>query len=246
MEKGYAVVTGGSRGIGAALCEQLAKEGYDVLVNYSSSPDRAEEVATKISSTYGIKALTFKASVNNYDEVKAMRDFALKEFGEKLTVLVNNAGLTNMKPLVELTREDYERVIGVDLLGTLHCCHLLGPLMIKQNFGKMVTIASTAGLEGQVGMADYCAAKAGQIGLNRSLALEWGKYNITCNVIAPGFVATEGTAQFGQELEDRIRALSPIGQISHVEDMQHTFSYLINSKVMTGQVLAPNCGQFMH
>lgn len=244
MGKGYAIVTGGSRGIGAGLCETLAEEGYDVLVNYSRSKERAEEVAKGISSKYGVMSAIFKADVESYSEVQAMRDFALETFGDKMAVLINNAGISNFKPFLTLTPQEYENVVKVDYIGTLNCCHVLGPIMIKQSSGVVITIASTAAFRPSP-HADYCGAKGAQVAFNRALATEWGKYNIRCNVIAPGYIQTEGTEVLGTQVLEMVKAQSPMKVVGHIRDVQQALTYLLRAENMTGATISPNCGVFM-
>jgi len=244
MSKGYAVVTGGSRGIGEGLCEQLAKEGYDVLVNYTRSKDRADAVAERLMKEYNIKAASFGASVENYEQVQAMKDFALETFGENLSVLVNNAGISNFKPFLTLTPEEYRNVVNIDYVGTLNCCHIFGPLMIEQNKGDIITIASTAAFRPSP-HSDYCGAKGAQLAFNRALAVEWGKFNIKCNVIAPGYIHSDGTAALGPEVENMVKSQSPLNKVGYIKDMQQALSYLLGSEIMTGTTISPNCGVFM-
>lgn len=241
--KGYAIVTGGARGIGAALCEQLAEEGYDVIVNYSSSKERAEEVAKKLTDEYGVKAEIFKANVKNYNEVESMRDFALETFGKDLSVLINNAGLDYLMPFLNLTPAQYENITGVDYIGTLNCCHVFGPMLIEKGSGNVVTIASTAAFRAAP-HAVYCGAKAAQVAFNRQLAVEWGPHGIRCNVIAPGYIATEGSAAVGPQILDMVRNQSPIKVVGDVDDMKLALSYLLKAEKMTGTTISPNCGVF--
>jgi len=242
-QKGYSIVTGGSRGIGAALCEQLAAEGYDVLVNYSASKGRAEEVANRINQQYGVKAAIFQANVKEYEQVEAMRDFAKETFGDDLSVLVNNAGLDYLKPFLDLTPAEYENIIDVDYIGTLNCCHVFGPMLIERKKGNVITIASTAAFRAAPHAA-YCGAKAAQVAFNRQLAVEWGPHGIRCNVIAPGYTITEASEAVGPQILEMVRNQSPLKVVGTVEDMKLALSYLLSAEKMTGTTISPNCGVF--
>ncbi len=242
MEKGYAVVTGASRGIGKACAEQLAKEGYDVLINYSGNKERAQENAKNFSEKYGVKTAIFQANVSDLEQVEKMRDFAIENFGEDLRVLINNAGVGYVKPFFDLTQAELLEMINVDLVGTIYGFRVFAPIMVKNKFGRIVSMASTSGLRSTPNTAVYCAAKGGQIAFNRGMAIDLGQYNITCNCICPGFITTETSMNHGEEFFQRIANLSPLKVVADVGDIQEALSYLINSDVMTGQSIAVNCG----
>ena len=247
MEKGYAVVTGGGRGIGKALVIQLAKEGYNVLVDYYTSEEGAHEVVKTITSEYGVKAAAFKADVRDYSQVKAMRDFAISTFGDKLDVFVNNSGTASGKVFLDCTMEEYTNIINIDLLGMMHCCHVFAPLMAKHKSGNIVNITSSSGLRPSYKQCDYGTAKAGVIGLTRSLALELGEHGINVNAIAPGFINTEKSMQYvGPELMAQLKKMSPLGLTGTVEDIQQILSCVIKAPFLTGQTIAVNGGTFMH
>jgi NAD(P)-dependent dehydrogenase (short-subunit alcohol dehydrogenase family) len=242
MGKGYAIVTGSSRGIGKGCAEQLAKEGYGVLINYKVSKDLAEAHAKDLAERYGVKTAAFMADVSDIAQMEAMRDFAVKIFGEDLRVLVNNAGVGYVKSFFDLTNEELSEMINVDLVGTIYGYKLFAPIMMKNKFGRIVSMASTSGLRSTPNTAAYCAAKGGQIAFNRGMAIDLGPYNITCNCICPGFIRTETSMKHGEEFFQRIANLSPLKVVADVEDVQRALSYLINSDVMTGQSIAVNCG----
>lgn len=246
MGEKYAVVTGAGKGIGAAIAERLAVDGYDIVINYSRSQGPAETLARNIEQTYGKRALTFKADVSNYDEVKAMRDYAVENLGENCKVLVNNAGFENGTMFLDMTPKMYQKLISVDLFGSLHCTHLFAPLMVEKKEGCIIMIASTAGLMGSPLMVDYSAAKGGQIAMAKALAQELGQYNISVVSIAPGFIKTEGTAARGPELLEMLKQQSPMGRVGEVEEIAEMVSYIVKAPIITGQVLVPNYGTYLN
>lgn len=241
----YAVVTGAGRGIGSAIAIRLAQDGYDILVNYARSKDRAEALAAEITEKYGVKALACQADVSKYDDMKAMYDFAIENFGDECGVLVNNAGFTNWKPFLEMTVEEYTNGISVDLLGAMHGTSLFAPLMVKHKFGRIINISSTAGLQGSPGMVDYSAAKGGLNAMAKALTLELGQFNVYANAICPGFIKTEGTAVLGPELIERCKEGSPMKNVGEVEEVAEIVAFLVKNPILGGQSLAPNYGQFM-
>jgi len=242
MERKYAVVTGAGRGIGAAIAKKLAEEGYDILINYAHSKEKAEAVAKEIIEKYNVKAAIFQADVSSYEDMQAMRDFAVDTFGEQAAILINNAGYSNWAPFLEMKPEQYIQCINTDLLGAMHGIHLFAPLMVKNKFGRIINISSTAGLRGTPNMVDYAAAKGGMNALARVITLELGQYNIYANSVCPGYVITDGTADKGTELLDNISNQSPMKRVSTAEEIAEVVAFLIKNPVMGGQVVAPNYG----
>jgi NAD(P)-dependent dehydrogenase (short-subunit alcohol dehydrogenase family) len=246
MNNQYAVITGAGRGIGAAIAKLLAIDGYNILINYSRSADKANALATEISELHGVKAVAFGADVGKYDEMGAMRDFAEEALGGKCAVLVNNAGYENGKPFLETQPEQYEKLISIDLIGAMNACHLFVPLMVKQGIGCIVTIASTAALMGGHLMVDYSAAKGGQIALTKALARELGQYNISAVCIAPGYVRTDASAARGEGFLERIKNGSPLKRVCTPAEIAEMVSFAVKFPVLTGQTLAANYGTYMH
>ncbi len=194
MESGkkVALVTGASRGIGKAIAIELARRGADLIINYTSRPDAAEEVAAQIRKSGG-RALLCKADVAEEMQVKAMIEQALGHFG-RIDILVNNAALHRGGRVQKIDPTDFGKVIDIVLRGAFHCCRHIVPMMAEAHWGRIINISSNAGLHGHAGDTAYGAAKAGLIGFTKSLAKETASRNITANVVVPGFIQTEMTA----------------------------------------------------
>lgn len=239
--EGFAIVTGGARGIGEGMCLQLASEGYKVVVNYVSekSTPKAEAVVQKIKSDYKVEALAVRADVSDYSQCKKLIEKGITAFGEKIAVLVNNAGISMAKNFIEATVEDYTHLIGINLMGALHCTHLVLPYMVKQNYGCIVNISSIAGLTGHARIISYCTAKSGLIGMTKAMAKEFGQYKIRVNCIAPGNIMTD---MLPKERYEVYKAQSPLGMIGEVKDISDCLSYIINAEFLTGQTISPNGG----
>lgn len=191
MSEGVALVTGGSRGIGAAIARTLAAGGREVAINYRNDAGAAKEVAAEIAGTGG-ECLVVRADVGSSSEVDAMFDEVEDAFGP-VTSLVNNAGITSDGLSLSMSDEAFMDVIRTDLFGTFACCRRALRSMLRTGGGRIVNVASVAGTRGSVGQVNYAAAKAGVIALTRTLALEVGRKGITINAVAPGIVATELT-----------------------------------------------------
>lgn len=184
-----ALVTGAARGIGHAIALELACQGASVVVNYQSSAQAAEQLAETIQQ-HGGQAFACQASVTDRDAVVAMLDTMKQRWG-RLDILVNNAGITADGPFIRMRDEQWQRVIETNLTGVLICCQAALPLMRAQHYGRIVNIGSLAGLAGNLGQANYAAAKAGLVGLTRALAREVALDGITANVVAPGYIETD-------------------------------------------------------
>lgn len=243
-----ALITGGSRGIGEAMALQLGKEGYNVVINYrsDSSKDISEKLAATISSTSNVETLVVKADVSKYEECEKLVKAAVEKFGDKIDVLVNNAGITNNCNWIDIKKEQYENVINTNLMSFLHMTHLTLPYMVnhssKESQCCIVNVSSIGGLIGVINQADYCASKAGVIGLTRALALEFAGKGIRVNAIAPGMIMTDMLRGVNQ---DELKALAltiPQGYIGDVSDIAGAMSYILNAPYLTGQVISPNGG----
>lgn len=246
--EGFAVVTGGARGLGAAMAEQLAREGYDVVINYVSdrSTPVAQELAERLKRQYGVGALPFQGDVSSYDTCRAMFDAGIAAFGDKVAVLINNAGIQSNKPFQEIEPAAYQRLIGIELLGAMHCTHIALPYMQKARNGCIINISSVCALYGQALQSDYDAAKAALIGFARGIANENAQNNIRVNCIAPGLIATDMVAGLPEEQVEAYRLTIPLQRLGTPEDISECMSYIVNATYLTGQVISPNGGVAMY
>jgi 3-oxoacyl-[acyl-carrier protein] reductase len=243
---GYAIVTGGSRGIGEGYVIQLAKEGYDLIVNFVSanSKEKAESLAMRMEKLYGVQATAIQADVSDYKQCVNLVKTAVGRFGEHIAVLVNNAGITVGKAFAEETYEEYSHLININLMGVINVTHEVVPYMIKQRYGAVVSTSSFAGFVGLPNQVEYSAAKAGIMGFTKALAKELGQYNIRVNSIAPGRIVTGLMRQVnvGVNLAEKAKRDTPLGICGDNEDMGEVLSYIVNSKFLTGQIISPNGG----
>jgi len=242
-----AIITGGSRGLGEGMVLKLAKMGYNVVLNFVSdrSKEKAYALVQKIKIEYGVDGLAIQADVGDYEECKKLVDAAIDKFGNKIDVLVNNAGIDNNLSFLKLTPEKYTRLINVNLMSYIHCCHLVMPYMVEAKEGCIVNISSIGGLMGVAEQVDYCAAKSGVIGLSRGLAVEFGKSNIRVNTIAPGMIWTDMLRGADQAAVAVLKQGIPLGEIGEVDDISGCLEYLVTAKYVTGQTISPNGGILM-
>ena len=238
-----ALVTGASRGIGRSVALALAEAGAEVVVNYSSSPNAAEEVVTAIKTSGG-KAYAVKANVGEETAIDELIKTVLERSG-RLDVLVNNAGITRDGLLMRLKTEDWQAVINLNLTGLFLCTRAVARTMLKQKSGRIINITSVVGLIGNAGQANYAAAKAGVVGLTRSTAKEFASRGITVNAVAPGFITTDMTKELDSE---PILAAIPLGSFGTPEQVAGTVRFLAADPAaayITGQVLQVDGGMVM-
>ena len=238
-----ALVTGGGRDVGREIAMTLAAAGATVGVNYNSSATEAQAVVTDIQKAGG-QAKAYHANVGNYAEVKAMVDALVQDFG-RIDILVNNAGVVISERFVNSTPEQWAKQIDVDLYGTIHTCHAVAPYMVKQNGGRMITLAGDSSRIGENGIAIAAAARAGGIALMKSLAKELGRNNVTANAISLGLIETShSNAEFLAANREKIVKQYPLRRIGAPTDVAPTVAFLASDAAswITGQVLSVNGG----
>lgn len=238
-----AVVTGGSRGIGKAIALELSKLGASVAINYANSSSAAESVADTINNAGG-KAIALKADVSKAEEVDGLISSTIEKLG-RIDILVNNAGITRDTLLLRMKPEDWQAVIDLNLTGVFLCTRAVSKLMLKQRSGRIINIASVAGQMGNPGQANYSAAKAGVIGMTKTLAKEFASRGITVNAVAPGFIATDMTNDIKA---DEILKFIPLARFGKPEEVAGMVRFLAADEAasyITGQVFNVDGGMVM-
>ena len=240
-----ALVTGASRGIGRAIVLELARNGFDVAINYNRSSESAQKLCDE-ASALGVKAGIFQADVGDPEQVKRMFT-EIKDSLGAVSVLVNNAGITRDTLLMRMKPEDWNAVISTNLNAAFYCTQAALRDMAKAHYGRIINIASVVGLVGNAGQANYSASKAGIIGFTKSVAREYSARGITANAIAPGFIETDMTEVLKPEMKDAILKSIPLGRIGRAEDVAKAVMFFAGeeSAYITGQVLAVDGGMTM-
>ncbi len=245
IDGAVAVVTGASRGIGNAIAEELGRAGAKVVVNYSGSREPAEELAQKINGLGGdAEAVAIQADVSNPDDAQKLMDRAVEQFGG-IDVLVNNAGINVDKTMSKLEVEDWQKVIELDLNGCFYTVHAALPHMKEREAGAIVNMSSFVGEAGNMGQANYAAAKAGLLGFTKTAALELAKSNITVNAVCPGFIETDMTDAIPEEVQEKITKTIPMGRFGKPKDIAQAVRFCIENGYMTGATLDINGGVYM-
>lgn len=240
-----ALITGGSRGIGKAIAIKLASYKANIVINYTSNKEHALKVKEEIES-YGVKSIAIKCDVSKSDEVNNMIEAVVKEFGQ-IDILVNNAGITRDGLLMRMKEEDFDSVIDINLKGVFNCTKSATKYMMKKRYGKIINISSVVGLIGNAGQANYCASKAGVIGLTKSSARELASRNINVNAIAPGFIDTDMTSVLNENLKETMLKNIPQNRFGSPEDVANLVLFLASdmSSYITGQIINVDGGMVM-
>ena len=238
-------VTGASRGIGKAIALEMAKNGADVAICYSSDGEAAEAVCTEIHAL-GRDAQAYRCDVSDYQQCSDTVKAAIAHFG-KLDVLVNNAGITKDNLLLMMKEEEFDRVIATNLKGAFNMMKHAGAHFLKRKKGTIINIASVSGMMGNVGQANYAAAKAGLIGLTKTAARELAARGITCNAIAPGFITTDMTQQLTDKQRVAIIGTIPLKRMGQPEDIAHLAVFLASplAAYITGEVIKVDGGIYI-
>ncbi|MEO8957250.1 MAG: 3-oxoacyl-[acyl-carrier-protein] reductase [Ktedonobacteraceae bacterium] len=244
LEGKTAIVTGGGRGIGSAIARELGETGANVIVNYSTSASSAEELAEEIR-TLGPKALAIKADVTDIEQVRNMVNRVMETFGQ-IDILVNNAGITRDKTLRNMSRENWDEVMHVNLGSVFNCTRLVLPHMLERKSGKIVNISSFVALAGNVGQANYAATKAGILGFTKSVALEVARHGITVNAVCPGFTETDMLWQVPENIRQRILEKIPMARFGTAEEIAACVRYIVTEgDYMTAQAISINGGVYI-
>lgn len=240
-----AVVTGGSRGIGRAICLRLASMGAQVAVNYVSNPLAAQETVALIEAAGG-KALLSRFDVADSAQVQSALEAIIEECGG-IDILINNAGITRDGLLMKMKEEAWDQVLDTNLKGAFTCIKAVSRVMMKRRWGRIVNIGSVVGFTGNAGQVNYAAAKAGLVGLTRSVARELASRSITVNGVAPGYIDTDMTSELSAEVKAKVLAEIPQGSMGSAEDVAGAVAYLVSedARYVTGQFIQVNGGMFM-
>jgi 3-oxoacyl-[acyl-carrier protein] reductase len=245
LEGKVAVVTGGSRGIGRAICIRLASMGALVYINYVSRSPAAEETRGIIREAGG-KAEIICFDVAESDAVQNAFKTIIADAGS-VDILVNNAGITRDGLMARMKESDWDEVMNTNLKGAFLCAKAASKTMMKKKWGRIINISSVSGVAGNPGQVNYSAAKAGLIGLTKSMAREYASRNITVNSVAPGYIETEMTDYLDEKAQDRLKREIPLGTLGKTEDVAGAVAYLASGdgRYITGQTLHINGGMYM-
>lgn len=240
-----AVITGATRGIGREIALKYASLGANIVINYRSSDAEAVELKNELEKL-GVNTLIVKADVSDFEQASNLINEAKNTFG-KIDILVNNAGITKDTLIIRMTEEDFDKVIEVNLKGAFNCLRAVSPIMLKQKSGKIINMSSVVGLLGNPGQVNYCASKAGVIGMTKSLARELGSRNINVNAIAPGFIDTDMTKVLTDEQKKSMLSQVPLKRLGSTEDVANLAAFLASdqSNYITGQVISVDGGMAM-
>ena len=240
-----AFITGATRGIGRQIAITLAKEGFDIAINYRKENEDLIETK-KLVEAQNAKCFTVQGDVSSFEDSERMVNDIIEEFNH-IDILVNNAGITKDMLLMRMKKEDFESVIGVNLVGTFNITKNVIPYMMKNRSGRIINVSSVVGISGNAGQTNYSASKAGIIGFTKSLAKEVGSRNILVNAVAPGFIETQMTDVLKEEVKEEITKTIPLKRMGTVEDVANVVKFLASkdSSYITGQVINIDGGMLM-
>ena len=240
-----AFITGATRGIGRAIALELAKEGYNIALNYRTENEALENLKKEISGI-GVECYPVQGDVSKAEDSERMTKEIIEHF-EQIDVLVNNAGITKDKLIQRMKEEEFTDVINVNLVGTFNITKNVIKYMTKRRYGKIINISSVVGISGNAGQSNYAASKAGIIGFTKSIAKELASRNITANAVAPGFIKTDMTNVLKDEIKEAIEGTIPLKRLGTAEDVAKVVKFLASedSNYITGQVINVDGGMLM-
>ncbi len=244
LDEQVAIVTGASRGIGRAVAKELAEHGAAVVVNYFQSQEPAQALVSELTSS-GCKAIAVGANVGEPEDAQALVQRALDEFG-RIDILVNNAGVNRDRSLRRMSTEEWQEVINTDLNSAFYCTSAVLPHMVERKYGRIINMSSIIGQMGNVGQANYAAAKAGLIAFSKSAAQELARYNITVNAMCPGFIETDMVIALSDEVKEALISRIPLGRFGRPDEVAAFIRFLVTEgDWITGQQFNPNGGMYM-
>lgn len=240
-----AFITGATRGIGRAIALELAKEGYNIALNYRTENKALESLKKEISDM-GVECYPVQGDVSKAEDAERMTKEIIEHF-EQIDVLVNNAGITKDNLILRMKEEEFTDVINVNLVGTFNITKNVIKYMTKKRYGKIINLSSVVGISGNAGQSNYAASKAGIIGFTKSIAKELASRNITANAVAPGFIQTDMTNVLKDEIKEAIEGTIPLKRLGTAEDVAKVVKFLASdeSSYITGQVINVDGGMLM-
>ncbi len=238
LEGKVAIITGASRGIGRGIAEKFAQSGCNVAFTYLSSEEKAKALENELSA-FGVEAKGYKSDASKFDSAEQLISDVLKDFGGRIDIVINNAGITQDNLLMRMTEEMWDNVVNINMKSVFNMTKAVQRTMLKQRSGSIVNLSSVVGVKGNAGQSNYSASKAGILGFTRSIALELGSRNIRCNAIAPGFIETEMTGKLPEETVQQWRDAIPLKRGGTPEDVANLALFLASdmSGYITGQTL---------
>jgi len=245
LEGKTALITGGSMGIGTAICLDLAKNGADVALTYRKHGDEAKAIAEEIKKM-GNKAEAYAVDVSDFEAVQKLVQKVVEDFG-RLDILINNAGMNWDGVIWKMAEEQWDKVISVDLKGTFNFIRAAAPIFKEQKSGKIVNVTSINGMRGRFGQSNYTAAKAGVIGLTKTLAIEMGRSQVNVNAVAPGLIETDMISNMPEDFKKRSRAETVFDRLGTPEEVAYLVTFLCSEKArhITGEIIKVDGGQYM-